>query len=467
MRTVCTWLILMFLGLQAFSQVAINEDDSDADPNAALDVKSTTKGVIFPKLSESQRDTLHSPAPGLLIYNRTFGYFNYFNGTKWQRIPRTVVKDPSVNPSTAGTDKGVGIGIEDPDNSAILHVNANNKGMLMPVLAGDIAGAPEGMIYSQNGSYFRYYDGTEWKTILGPNVGDPDTDPGEASGTVIGKETIDESAKFEVYSTDKGLLLPRMTSVQRDAIESPSEGLLIYNTDDNAFQYFTDLKWYQWISDVSNYGEDETSPGRNCQDILNARPTAADGTYWIDPDGGAGANAPFECHCDMTTAGGGWMRVTYYDYAGTTDNGTLIAERDSLIAQWTSVDADMFTGGCNDDGNANQFTYSTANVGPQEYTLSNLQKYQAQEARFFHNDEVVSFNDGVATRVEYDDASDTGLTYYDGSASSGEHNATYNQTETYPADGSKIIDSFYWHMDMEQGNCGDSHIIYSFYLLIR
>jgi hypothetical protein len=467
MKKIYTILILLLIGSIGFAQVAINEDDSDADPNAALDVKSTTKGVIIPKLSESQRDTLKSPAPGLLIYNRTFGYFNYFNGTKWNRIPRTVAVDPAVNPSSAGTDKGVGVGIEDPDNSAILHINSNKKGLLMPVLGSDIAGAPEGMIYSQNGNFFRYYDGTEWKTLLGPNVGDPDNNPGTAEGTVIGKATIDESAKMEIYSTDKGLLLPRMTDAQRDAIESPAEGLLIYNTTTSAFQYYTDLKWYEWISDASTYGDTEGQAARNCLDILNARPTATDGTYWIDPDGGAGANDPFECHCDMTTAGGGWMRVNYYDFAGTTDNGTLADERDSLIAQWTTVPADMFTGGCADDSDPDQFRYATANVGPLEYEKSGLQLYQAQEARFYHNDETVSYNDGIATRIEYDDASNTGNSYYDGSASTGEHNGTYNQTETYSASGDKIIDTFFWHIDMEQANCGDSHIIYSFYLLLR
>jgi hypothetical protein len=38
------------------------------------------------------------------------------------------------------------------------------------------------------------------------------------------------SAKLEVNSTTQGLLLPRMTSTQRDAIGSPAAGLLIYNT---------------------------------------------------------------------------------------------------------------------------------------------------------------------------------------------------------------------------------------------
>lgn len=46
----------------------------------------------------------------------------------------------------------------------------------------------------------------------------------------IGEAAIDGSAKFEVSSTSKGLLVPRMTGAQRDAIATPANGLHLYNT---------------------------------------------------------------------------------------------------------------------------------------------------------------------------------------------------------------------------------------------
>ena len=51
------------------------------------------------------------------------------------------------------------------------------------------------------------------------------------SGQVgIGTQTPHSSSILELNSTSKGLLLPRLTVDQRDAISSPTEGLLIYNT---------------------------------------------------------------------------------------------------------------------------------------------------------------------------------------------------------------------------------------------
>lgn len=49
--------------------------------------------------------------------------------------------------------------------------------------------------------------------------------------TGIGTTTPDSSAKLEVASTNKGILIPRMTSAQRDAIANPANGLLVYQTD--------------------------------------------------------------------------------------------------------------------------------------------------------------------------------------------------------------------------------------------
>ena len=52
----------------------------------------------------------------------------------------------------------------------------------------------------------------------------------------IGTTSPDNSSVLDVSSTQKGILFPRMTIVQRDAITAPAKGLTIYNLDENCLQ---------------------------------------------------------------------------------------------------------------------------------------------------------------------------------------------------------------------------------------
>jgi trimeric autotransporter adhesin len=60
--------------------------------------------------------------------------------------------------------------------------------------------------------------------------------------TGIGTTTPDPSSRLEVSSTTKGLLTPRMTTAQRNAIVNPAQGLMIYNTDLNCFNFYDQAK---------------------------------------------------------------------------------------------------------------------------------------------------------------------------------------------------------------------------------
>ena len=45
------------------------------------------------------------------------------------------------------------------------------------------------------------------------------------------------------YLTQNGILLPQVTTTQRDAIQSPQEGQIIYNTTIGSAQYFKAGTW--------------------------------------------------------------------------------------------------------------------------------------------------------------------------------------------------------------------------------
>lgn len=83
-------LILTFLVLQLtnplFSQIGINNDNSNPDPSAMLDVKSTDKGVLVPRLTTSQREMISSPANGLLVFDSTTESFWFHSSGVWSEL---------------------------------------------------------------------------------------------------------------------------------------------------------------------------------------------------------------------------------------------------------------------------------------------------------------------------------------------------------------------------------------------
>ncbi len=78
---------LITLSSNLFSQgIAINNTGVEADPSAALDLISTTKGLLIPRMTTTQRTSISSPAKGLLVFDNTENAFYYYSGTSWQAL---------------------------------------------------------------------------------------------------------------------------------------------------------------------------------------------------------------------------------------------------------------------------------------------------------------------------------------------------------------------------------------------
>lgn len=64
-----------------------------------------------------------------------------------------------------------------------------------------------------------------------------------AQNVGIGTQNPHASAQLDVSSTTRGLLAPRMTTAQRNAIAAPAKGLLVYDTQENSLFHYNGSAW--------------------------------------------------------------------------------------------------------------------------------------------------------------------------------------------------------------------------------
>ncbi len=117
MKTTILTTALVLLSLGLFAQVSINNDGSSPDGSAMLDVKSTDKGMLIPRMDSTQRVAINTPATGLLVY-QTDGEdgFYYFNGSAWVSV-RDADSDPTNETNTSMVFQNDSILLADSDGT--------------------------------------------------------------------------------------------------------------------------------------------------------------------------------------------------------------------------------------------------------------------------------------------------------------------------------------------------------------
>ena len=106
-----------------------------------------------------------------------------------------------------------------------------------------------------------FWNGTEWVTTSNNLYND-------GTNVMIGTTTAEPSSALTVASTSQGILLPKMTLAQRDAIANPASGLLIFQTDNTpGFYYHDGTQWLNIASGNNNQGNITISV--NSQDLNN------------------------------------------------------------------------------------------------------------------------------------------------------------------------------------------------------
>ena len=249
MKKVVLLLFVVAICIQAVAQVSINTDGTAPDNSAMLDVKGTTHGFLIPRISTAMRDVIPSPAAGLLIYNTTTNLLNVYNGSTWYSLEAAFITSTSGTISAGG---GVAINAvpgSTPDNSAILDVNNPTRGILIPRTTPESITSPATglIIYNTNTNLLSYYNGMSWVSLCSISTGVPGaTGSQTALGVAINtsNDAPHPSAMLDVAAANKGVLIPRLTATQRNAI-LPVTGLVVYNASLNSIEFYNGTAWYQ------------------------------------------------------------------------------------------------------------------------------------------------------------------------------------------------------------------------------
>ena len=168
---------------------------TDPHPSSVLDMVSTSKGVLVPRMTKVQRDAIVSPATGLLIYqtNVNAGFF-FYNGSSWTAIS---TQDANKDLSNLIAPTAVPVIIQpNADNSIDLgstgfswkDLYVDGIGYLNTAKVGNYVGTPQAGMIRYNGVDFQGYNGISWLKLnndVGGGGGGANTDLSNLTTTAI------------------------------------------------------------------------------------------------------------------------------------------------------------------------------------------------------------------------------------------------------------------------------------------
>ena len=231
--------------------------------SALLDLQSTNKGLLIPRMTTSQRNAIGTIAKGLVVYDSTIRSFMFHDGTAWQEVvnPNNNLWRKAGNNIYNQNSVNIGIGIDTPLYQ--LHLVSNNSadggwidGLMIENKNANVGEAALSFRNTNIPSTRQWNIGLNQNPSLAFNYGGGFA--GSSTKMVIdtfgkigiGTITPDATALMDMTSTNKGLLLPRMTSAQRKAISNPAPGLLVFDADKQLLYMHNGDQWIPFaISD--------------------------------------------------------------------------------------------------------------------------------------------------------------------------------------------------------------------------
>ena len=105
MKNIFTLLAAVLFTATTYAQIGINNENPDA--SAALDITSTTKGFLPPRMTAAQRNSISNPSAGLMLWCSDCGAngeLNVFNGSAFTAIDGSAAAAVVFSSTQIGSD---------------------------------------------------------------------------------------------------------------------------------------------------------------------------------------------------------------------------------------------------------------------------------------------------------------------------------------------------------------------------
>ncbi len=344
--------------------------ESGVEPHesAILHIISDDRGLFLPRMTESNREQIKTPAEGLLIYNTDSNKMEIYLDNGWHYLESVQLGE--ANGTSSPETAGIYISMQSDytmSGSAILDLDSPDKGFLLPGSDIDVNNPADGLIYfNTSENNIKFYNDTEWKTPCFDFSCDIfEGGESEKYGVLItdhgGSEDPHHSAILEIRTDkNKGLLIPALTSATRDDLY-PEQGLIIYNITDKKINYTDGDYWYEVLDDVPEQPEAITGLDEICagvQEDFSISPVNGAKYYeWNYTGDGSISGSGTNISLTATTSGnlqvracngcgcGDWRdkNINVDDIPDTPTDGTHIAGEEQIEWHWSSVpDADGY-----------------------------------------------------------------------------------------------------------------------------